>query len=145
MGTQMEEKDHVAEQHGRQSLDEFLKYVSTLKWKPDSFSIGRNNFDLPELDRRGIWDGGVTVNSPDLDIIKSLTGETVYWFAALKSLHLPITSKPTPISRSRPNDFLLRRTSRFYGIVSRRPALINRLVQARALDVTISCIPSLDL
>jgi hypothetical protein len=105
MGTQMEEKDHVAEQHGRQSLDEFLKYVSTLKWKPDSFSIGRNNFDLPELDRRGIWDGGVTVNSPDLDIIKSLTGETVFWFAALKSLHLPITSKPTPISRSRHNDF----------------------------------------
>jgi hypothetical protein len=103
--TEWEEKDHVAEKHGRQALDDFLKYVSTLEWKSDSFSIGRNNFDLPEPDRRGLWDDGVTVNSPDLDMIKSLTGQTVHWFAALKSLHLPITSKPTPNSRSLPNDF----------------------------------------
>jgi hypothetical protein len=124
LGTEMEEKDHVAEQHGRQSLDDFLKYVSTLKWKPDSFFIGRNNFDLPELDRRDLWDGGVTVNSPDLDMIKSLTRETVHWFTALKSLHLPITSKPTPNSRSLPNDFSYTGV-RYNSVLKRSPKYLS--------------------
>jgi hypothetical protein len=100
--TEREEQDDAAKYHGWESLDRFLNYVSAMKWKPESLSIGRNNFDLPELDRRDIWDCGRTVNSPELDLIKPLTGESSQWFASLKSLHLPITSKPTPDIRYLP-------------------------------------------
>jgi hypothetical protein len=100
--TERAEQDDAAKYHGWESLDRFLKYVSTMEWKPESLSTGRNNFDLPELDRRDIWDYGRPVNSPELDLIKPLTSESSQWFASLKALHLPITSTPTPDSRYLP-------------------------------------------
>jgi hypothetical protein len=100
--TERVEQGDAARYHGWQSLDCFLKHVSTMRWKPNSLSIGRNNFDLPKLDRRGIWECGRTVNSPELDLNKPLTSESSQWFTSLKSLLLPITSKPIPDSRWQP-------------------------------------------
>jgi hypothetical protein len=40
--TEREEQDDAAKYHGWEFLDRFLKYVSAMKWKPESLSIGTN-------------------------------------------------------------------------------------------------------
>jgi hypothetical protein len=100
---------------------------------PFNGNLGCNNLDLSELDRRGIWDCGRTVNSAELDIIKSLTNEVSQWFFAPSNHFL---TSPN-FSLSTPGVFLCR-PSVLYRSIIRGSELVDRLVEARASSLVVS-------
>jgi hypothetical protein len=83
-------RDGVAQSEGVLSLVTFIRQLDSLEWQPQSFSIGRNNFDLPELDISGLYEYGKTPNSSSLTLTPLRQNEIPHWLASIKSLRIPV-------------------------------------------------------
>jgi hypothetical protein len=93
--TRCHDRDEVAENQGRLFLSQFLKQSSTLNWKLESLSIGRNNW------RTFYVDNGI-LNNSNLDLMEAWPIEVSQWLGSLKSLHIPVAPKPSPLTGNAP-------------------------------------------
>lgn len=70
-------KDDSAEQFGRDSLCGLVTELRTMGWLPESFSIGRDNFHLPELNRSWLYEYRPTPQQLEYDCHARMDGRDV--------------------------------------------------------------------